>query len=74
MHDPRLEDHAVGVELQLVELNEQAERARVQGRLEDARSIQAETDQLLAELADTADRVAEEPPLSPHIFAEHASD
>jgi len=74
MHDPRLEDHAVGVELQLVELNEQAERARVQGRPDDAREIQVEADRLLAELADTADRVAQEPPLSPRIFAEHASD
>ncbi len=74
MHDPRLEDHAIGVELQLVELHEQAERARVQGRDGDAAEIQREIDRLLAELALTADRVAEPPPLSPHIFAEHASD
>lgn len=74
MHDPRLEDHAVGVELQLVELHEQLERARVQGRVDDERGIQAEIDRLVSELADTADRVSQQSPLSPHIFAEHASD
>lgn len=71
MHDPRLEDHAVGLELQIVELVEQAERARVQGQDGDAEAIQAEIARLQAELAETAERVAEVPPLNPHIFAEH---
>lgn len=60
MHDPRLEDHALGIELQLAELVDQAERARIQGRVEDAASIQAEIMRLQEELADTAERVASE--------------
>ena len=58
MTDPRLEDHLVGVELQIVELVERRERARLQGRHDDAIAIQAELDDLYAELATTADRLA----------------
>lgn len=58
MTDPRLEDHLVGLELQIVELVERRERARTQGRLGDADSIQAELDALYRELADTADRLS----------------
>jgi hypothetical protein len=46
MIDPRLEDHLVGVELQIVELVERRERATLQGRAEDAATIQAELDAL----------------------------
>lgn len=60
MHDPRLEDHALGIELQLAELVDQAERARVQGRDEDAAAIQAQIVKLQEELAETAERVATE--------------
>lgn len=59
MIDPRLEDHLVGVELQIVELVERRERARLQGRMEDAAAIQEELDALYAEMADTAERLAE---------------
>ena len=59
MHDPRLEDHALGIELQLAELVDQAERARVQGLDDEAKSIQAEIARLQQELADTAERVSE---------------
>ncbi len=59
MHDPRLEDHALGIELQLAELVDQAERARVQGRLDEAESIQAEMERLQQELAETAERVSQ---------------
>jgi hypothetical protein len=52
------EDHAVGLELQIVELVERRERARVQGDLAAASGIQQEIDALQAELATTAEKVA----------------
>jgi hypothetical protein len=58
MIDSRLEDHLVGVELQIVELVERRERAALQGRPDDAAAIQAELDALYAEMARTADRLA----------------
>lgn len=57
MTDPRLEDHLVGLELQIVELVERRERARAQGRLDAVDAIGAELDALYRELADTADRL-----------------
>lgn len=48
-------DHAMGLELQLVELVEQQERARVQQRVEDAARLDSEIAQLRAELARTAE-------------------
>ena len=59
MTDPRLEDHLVGLELQLVELVEQRERARVQHRPADAVRIQAEIEALQEEMARTAEVIAE---------------
>ncbi len=54
------EDHAVGLELQIVELVEQQKRAVVQGHPEEAAPLQAEVEALQAELASTAMHV---PPL-----------
>jgi hypothetical protein len=54
------EDHAVGLELQIVELVEQQQRAVVQGHPEEAVPLQAEVDALQTELAKTAEHV---PPL-----------
>ncbi len=51
-------DHAMGLELQLEELIEQRERARVQGRMEDARDLGFEIGALQAELASTAEQAA----------------
>ncbi|HEX3540821.1 MAG TPA: hypothetical protein VHT75_10310 [Acidimicrobiales bacterium] len=48
-------DHAMGLELQIVELVEQRTRAEVQGRAGDAARIEREIDQLRAELAATAE-------------------
>lgn len=62
MHDPRLEDHALGIELQLAELVDQADRARVQGLDAEAKAIQAEIARLQQELAETAEKVAEATP------------
>ena len=59
MTNPRLEDHVVGLELQLVELVEQKQRAEVQGRTADARRLEVEIAQLQAELASTAEAISE---------------
>jgi hypothetical protein len=55
MMDPRLEDHAVGLELQIVELEERCQRATVQGRTEDADRLEREAESLRTELASTAE-------------------
>jgi DNA-binding protein H-NS len=59
MTNPRLEDHLVGLELQLVELVETKQRAEVQGRNEDATVLAAEIAALQGELATTAERIVE---------------
>jgi hypothetical protein len=48
-------DHAMGLELQIVELVEQQTRARVQHREDDALRFDGEIAQLRAELAATAE-------------------
>ena len=58
MIDARLEDHMVGLELQLVELVEQRERATVQHRPHDVQRIQREIDSIQEEMARTADAIA----------------
>ena len=54
MIDPRPGDKALGLELQIVELVEQRERAVVQGRQRDADRLQGDIDRLQAELATLA--------------------
>ena len=72
MADPRLEDHAVGVELQLTELTEELERAKVQGRTERIGVLERELGRLQDDLAATAERLADEHFEEPHIHADHA--
>ncbi|MDP9005577.1 MAG: hypothetical protein M3N15_01505 [Actinomycetota bacterium] len=60
MSDPRLEDHLVGVELQLTELVEERERARVQGRDDRAEELSTEIEVLQDDLAVTAERITDE--------------
>jgi hypothetical protein len=60
MTDPRLEDHAIGVELQIGELVERLERAEVQGQLDQVVSLQVEIERLQDDLARTADTIAAE--------------
>jgi hypothetical protein len=60
MTDPRLEDHAIGVELQITDLVEKRERARVQGRMERAEALAVEIEALQGELAKTAEEIADE--------------
>ena len=62
MIDPRLEDHALGLELQIVELVEQQERASVQHRPGDAAHLQQEIDGLQTELVATSERLAQQAP------------
>ncbi len=57
MLDPRLEDHAVGLELQIVELVERTERARVQGEADEAARYQREIEALQLELARAAEQI-----------------
>ena len=49
----------VGLELQIVELVERRERARVQNDLVEADRIQREIDELQLEMADTAEEIVE---------------
>lgn len=62
MTDPRLADHEMGLELQLVELVEQRRRAEVQGRVDDVAAIQGDIDAVQLELAATAERLAQGTP------------
>lgn len=55
MSTSREADHALGLELQLEELVEQRERARVQGRTSDLPPIDDEITRLQGELADAAE-------------------
>lgn len=63
MTNPRLEDHVVGLELQLVELVEQKQRAEVQGRTDDLTGLDRQIEALQAELATTAEVASAEAPL-----------
>ena len=57
MTDPRLEDHVVGLELQLVELVEEQHRAETQYRPDDAARLEPEIARIQQELAATAEAV-----------------
>jgi hypothetical protein len=52
-----VENHLVGVELQLVELVEQQKRAEAQGDTGQARALQDQIDALHRELAATAESI-----------------
>lgn len=56
MISPRDADHALGLELQIEELVEQRERARVQGRSNDVAAIGKEISALQLELAEAVER------------------
>lgn len=55
MTDPRLEDHVVGLEQELVELVERRQRALVQGRLDAVIALESEISEVQAELAAAAE-------------------
>jgi hypothetical protein len=59
MIDPRLGDHATGLELQLEELVDRRKRAQREGWPSQVRLIDRQISALQQELAETADRVAD---------------
>lgn len=59
MTDDHLEDHAIGVELQITELVEQRERALVQGDADRAAAIDAEISVLQQDLMETSEQIAD---------------
>jgi hypothetical protein len=64
MTDPRLEDHVVGLELQLVELVERRKQAEtLVGGEEEIARLDAEIASLQAELAASAELLVSEEPL-----------
>jgi hypothetical protein len=68
MEDPA--DHAMGLELQIEELTEQRQRARVQGRLYDVRRFDLEITALQVELAAAVEAAiaAEQGPAPPPVL------
>ncbi len=58
MTDPRLEDHVVGLELQLVELVEEQHRAETQYRPDDAARLAPQIAAVQEELVTSAEAVA----------------
>ena len=56
MTDAQAANHALGLELQIEELVEQRERARVQQRPDDEARLTEQISALQAELADAAER------------------
>lgn len=73
--DPQLQDHAVGLEMEIVELARQADQAAVEGWPDEEARLRADLDTLYAELASVADRLTggatTEPPVQ--VAAEPAA-
>ncbi|HEX8769691.1 MAG TPA: hypothetical protein VF711_02855 [Acidimicrobiales bacterium] len=78
MTNPRLEDHVVGLELQLVELVEQKQRAEVQGRTDDIVALERQIDALQADLATSAEVASADAPAAgvqePEVRAPSAAE
>jgi hypothetical protein len=60
MTDPRMGDHATGLELQIEELVVRRERARQQGWAPEIHALELEIAALQLELAETAEQAAHE--------------
>ena len=58
--DPQLQDHAVGLEMEIVELARQAEDAAHDGWPEREAELRQQLESLYAELASVAERLADE--------------
>ena len=73
---PHLQDHAVGLELEIVELARQADQAAHEGWPEREAELRRELDALYAELASVAERLTEEVAAAaptPEVAAESAA-
>ena len=57
---PHLQDHAVGLEMEIVELARQADQAAQEGWPDREAEIRKELDALYSELASVAERLTEE--------------
>ncbi len=73
---PQLQDHAVGLEMEIVELARQADQAAQEGWPDREAELRQELEQLYGELASVAERLAEqvtssEPPVE--LMAEPAA-
>ena len=74
---PHLQDHVVGLELEIVELARQADEAAHDGWPDREAELRKELDGLYAELAEVAERLAEKVAASspaPEVDAESAAD
>ncbi len=60
--DPQLQDHAVGLELEIVELARKADQAAAEGWPDEEARLRKELLTLYAELASVAERLTTEPP------------
>lgn len=58
--DPQLQDHAVGLEMEIVELARQADEAAHEGWPDREAELRQELDPLYTELAEVADRLTDE--------------
>ncbi|HEX2119770.1 MAG TPA: hypothetical protein VHF91_11345 [Acidimicrobiales bacterium] len=73
---PQLQDHAVGLEMQIVELARQADQAAHEGWPEREAELRKELDGLYVELASVAERLTEEvsaASAAPEVDAEPAA-
>lgn len=74
---PHLQDHAVGLEMEIVELARQADQAAHEGWPEREAELRKELDALYAELASVAERLTQEVAASsaaPELDAEPVGD
>jgi len=58
--DPQLQDHAVGLELEIVELARKADQAALEGWPDEEARLRRELNVLYVELAAVADRLTDE--------------
>ena len=73
---PHLQDHAVGLEMEIVELARQADQAAHDGWPEREAELRKELDALYAELASVAERLTDEVAAAapaPEVDAQQAS-
>ena len=74
---PQLQDHAVGLEMEIVELARQADQAAQEGWPDREAELRKELDALYAELASVAERLTQEVAAAapaPAVHAQPAGD
>jgi len=74
--DPQLQDHTVGLEMEIVELARQADQAASEGWPGEEARLRQELEKLYAELATSAERLADQtiPTPGPTLDAVPATD